>query len=522
MQENTLTIAYGWSFKHTPTHKHQGKHTRNSHRTLVVDTLDPLHTSKTKIQEAQWSPLEQAGTLNDWQRLNLSPQWPSQTWWHLLEDSTLSQLVKDALAQHPTLAQLQAQLEQAQAQVKVVNALRLPQVSLGASYLWQQYGKNQFVFPLQGRTFHSFQLPINVSYELDLWGKNKLQRDASKQEMLATTFDLDNARLQLSSAVVTSYLQYRKLQGLLTLQSQTEALTRKQYERLEARHAQGLIADEEGLRQAHAQWLQAQAETAVYRQSLAVTQHQLAYLTGHDTSQWQVPEPPETPNTAWFDARVKKLSDTPLQVGIPSELAWHRPDIQAQEALLEAAGIRVKVARKMFLPSFNIGGSSGLNAIGIQNLFKASSLNSFLNPTISQPLFTGGVLTGQLTIAKKQYEALFQAYKDTVLKAYVEVENSFSDLHSHYEVLHLVQARQEDTRQTEAQLARKAAQGLSTHVEVIPAQLAHLELEKAVLTQASQCLVSWISLQKTLGGDTSLERVMPSDSPRKEKADLKK
>lgn len=463
----------------------------------------------TALQDAQkgasasWSPLGMAGELNTWQALTLTPQWPSQTWWHALQDETLNQLLKEALSQHPTLAQLQAQLEQAQAQVKVVNALRLPQVSLGASYLWQQYGLNQFVFPLQGRTFHSFQIPLSVSYELDLWGKNRLQRDASKQEMLATSYDLDNARLQLASAVATGYLQYRKLVYLHGVQRRLENLTQQSYQHLLNQKAQGLLADEETLRQAHSQWLQAQAETLTYQQALSLTHHQLAYLTGHDATSWKLPQSMEDVSMAWFVSRVVHVAQSPLQVGVPAELALHRPDIQAQEAQLQASGIRVQVARKMFLPSLQIGGSTGLNAVGIRNLFKTTSLNSFLAPSVSQPLFTGGVLTGNLTIAKKQYEALFQRYKDTVLQAYVEVENSLTDLQAHHQILTLVQARYADAQHLESQAQRKVKTGLQASFQAIPSAMMTLEMEKASVVQATQCLTSWVGLQKALGGDAA-------------------
>lgn len=163
----------------------------------------------------------------------------------------------------------------------------------------------------------------------------------------------------------------------------------------------------------------------------------------------------------------------------------------------------MQVARKMFLPSLQIGGSTGLNAVGIRNLFKTTSLNSFLAPSVSQPLFTGGVLTGNLTIAKKQYEALFQRYKDTVLQAYVEVENSLTDLQAHHQILTLVQARYADAQHLESQAQRKVKTGLQASFQAIPSAMMTLEMEKASVVQATQCLTSWVGLQKALGGDAA-------------------
>lgn len=419
------------------------------------------------------------------------PTFPTPGWWTAFGDPRLDELVTEALANNPNLAMMAARIQEAQALVMMTNAARLPQVSFNGSYLWQQYGKNQFVFPLSSRTFHSFQLPINVNYEVDLWGRISRQVKSAKEQVAASALDLESARIQLASMTAASYIQLLKYDVMLAHQTAQIDLLQQTAQKQHALFLQGLASSDVP---AESQRLLAGAiaTQAVLKRAQETTINQLAVLTGR---------PPHTLAKDFPRGSLERLKrPVEVTVGVPSELVTHRPDVQAQEALMRAASLDIDVARREFLPRVQLGASTGLSAVGIRNLFKWTSLSSFLYPQISQPLFTGGLLKGNLEATRARYEQLLHQYMNVLLTAFQEVEDSMASLRASEEGLVQVQAQQQAVALQVNQARRRHEVGVASALAWLPLAIAQEENAMRVAEQAAQTLIDRVSLAKALGG----------------------
>jgi NodT family efflux transporter outer membrane factor (OMF) lipoprotein len=448
---------------------------------LVVETI------KTQQLPSHW----QTQPISS---ITLQPTFPVNTWWEALPSlQGLKTVIPYALQANPTFQAIQQQVSIAQQQMKLVQAQQLPQASFGASYLWQQYGKNQFVFPLSERVFHSFQLPITLSYELDTWGKNQNRTQSAKLGVLLAKTQVQTAQIQLASLVASTYVNVVRLQDLLTLQQQIV-----HNRQAAVTHQQQLVR----LNQAPADTvlsLQQQVKTALVEQqnlarSLQLAQHQLGLLMGQTPTQFS------QQGTTVTDTLIGQAFPTSVAAGQPSELVLHRPDVQAVELELKQAGIAIAVARKEFLPSLQLTASSGLSAVGANNVFKWSSLSSYLSPSIYQPLFTGGQLKAQLKISQLTYEQLLKNYLATLQTAFTEVEDSLTTFSATAQIYQQIEQQVVLAQQAEQQALKRQRASVETVFPVLQAEVLRLEYQQAKVQQTAQGMIDVISLTKALGG----------------------
>ena len=355
-----------------------------------------ITTSQTQHTPSQWITTQP-------ETITLSTEFPLATWWETFPNLTgLRTLIPQALAANPTLQAITQQVALAQQQAKLTQTAQLPQVGIGASYLQQQYGKNQFLFPLEKRTFSSFQIPLTLSYELDTWGKFQNRTQQAKLGVLLATTQVQSAKIQLASLVASTYANQVRLQDLLTLQ-QTVIKTHQQLLGHQQRLVQFQQASADSIIPFQQQLDGAKIEQQNFQASLQLAHHQLALLLGQTPANFS-----KILEAIPIDTFIGQGFPSTLAGGHPSELVLHRPDVQAVELQLKQSGIEIAIARKEFLPSLKLTASTGLSSVGLNNLFKWGSLSSYFEPSIDQPLFTGGRLKAQLKISQLQYEQLQQ------------------------------------------------------------------------------------------------------------------
>jgi NodT family efflux transporter outer membrane factor (OMF) lipoprotein len=450
--------------------------------------LSKAQTMENALKVQSWRSLQGAETATS--TLQFVKDYPGITWWEVFQDPHLNSLIQKALAKNPSLMVIQKQVDESKAQSMILRAPLLPQASVGASYLCQQYGKNQFVFPLQGRTFHSFQIPLSVSYELDLAGRNWKTYQAGKQGVVTATHEYQNALIQLSSTIASAYFNVLRLDALIELQVQQLKLAEQ-----DAQHTQRWF-DKGQLPQDNVedkrQLVEAlQAELDALKGSQAVAIHQLLILTGDSPSQVE-----QLTRTSLSTIALPKSAPS----GVPSELIVHRPDVQRVESALKAAAINISVARRNFLPVVQLNAQTGPNAIGIANLFKWNSLNSFLYPTISQSLFSGGSKVGALRLRKAQYEQLLHTYMETMLQAFGDVENALSMLVANQSIYQNVYEQYQTAEKRAFLEKQRFDAGISAQPAFIGVETRRLEFQKALYQQKAQLLTDHVSLMKALGG----------------------
>lgn len=415
---------------------------------------------------------------------------PALDWWQSYGDKNLSALIEKSLQHNPELASIETRIAQATALSKITRADLFPSISVGGQYLYQQYARNQFAFPLPGRTFQSLSTPLQVSYEPDIWGKNLLHYKAAKRQIDAAQFAYQNARIQLSAAVATAYFNAVKLKQMLVLQQQVEKDAAKQlFHTQQLFSAEQVTAQDVSTAKQHA--LQAVTQTEILQTNLSIAQNQLIALLGESPSQTK-----ELAMTPLSEINLPAKIDT----GLPQELLTHRPDVAQIEASMKTADLNIAAARREFLPTIRISGQSGFAAVGLSNVFKWKNISSFLQPILNLPLFNGGSFKQNLKLKKAEYAELLGQYQATIVNAYTEAENSLATVDGNQKIYADILSQQQETTEKASHQRRLFDAGITAEPMWLSSDIEQLESSKLLAQQKAQVLIDTVGLIKALGG----------------------
>ncbi|OZI75034.1 efflux transporter outer membrane subunit [Bordetella genomosp. 12] len=378
----------------------------------------------------------QVGQGSEMQRLQPGADVPAQ-WWRLFESPVLDGLVRQALADSPTLAQARAKLTQAREAANAEAGSRLlPAVDAKLSGVRQRVDPSSMGIDMpQPDPFALYNASIAVSYTLDIWGAERRAVEASLAEAERMAYEWQAARMTLAANVVTTAIrqagQREALQAASALAEAQQAQLQIVRKRLDA----GAVAEREWRAQA-ALVAQTQAQLPALRQELARSTHQLAVYLGQD--------PGNMPDTGLTLASLKLPADIP--VSLPSALARQRPDILAAEAAWHHAAAEVGVATANLYPRLTLTAGFGSQRTHTNDLSNGINIWN-IGLGLAQPLFRGGELRARKRGAQAAYEAAAAAYRDTVLQGWQQVADSLRALEHDAETL--TQQRQAEA-QTEA------------------------------------------------------------------------
>lgn len=338
-------------------------------------------------------------------------------WWTIFRSPALDRVMKQALADSPSLAQAQAQLAFAREQVAVAQGALLPQVDMDASLGPQQFnaapsGVSRTPVPVM-----LYQIGPTVSYAFDVFGGLKRQVEAKEA-------GADLAQYQLAAAYLT-------LTGNIAMQAITIASVRAEAETVER-----IIADDEknlklvktaeeagtatevDVTSAQTQLANDRTLIPPLRQRLSVAKHALAVFAGKVPAEFDAPD---------FDLRGLGLPNV-IPVTLPSALVRDRPDILASEAQLHVASANIGVATANLYPSFNLTANVTQGATNIGQFFSGMYTGYALLGNMAAPIFHGGALKAQERAAYAAFDAAFAAYKQVVIQAFGQVADSLQAL----------------------------------------------------------------------------------------------
>lgn len=335
--------------------------------------------------------------------------WPAEDWWKAYADPQLDALIERALADSPTLAVARARMAQAAATVGLARGNAAPQVNADLSVTRGRQSAN-YIFPppplgTGGEYTNVGQANINLSYDLDLWGRNAALIAAARDQADAAAFDLAAARLALTTNIARTYAQLAAQYELLDISEATLKQREQIADLTRKRVAAGLDTRVE-MRQAETGSASLQAERVQLQSAIAVTRLQLAALAG------------AMPDAAAGTARPK-LQTPPfnLPATLPLDLLGRRPEIAAQRARISAAREDIQAAKALFYPNINIAALIGYQSIGVGKLFEPSSLTNSLGPAVHLPIFDGGRLRANHAGRVADLDAAIAQYNQSVLAA---------------------------------------------------------------------------------------------------------
>ena len=440
-----------------------------------------------------------ASELGSWKQGQPLDNVPKGNWWEVFDDTNLNALEAQALRANQELKAAVARVEQARDAARVARSDLLPTLDLAPSYNRQRYSPN--AEPSFGNlTANTFSTPLDLSYEIDLWGRVRRGFESARADAQASLAEYYNVLLTLQSDVAQNYFALRSLDAEIATVTDTVELRREQVKLVRGRY-EGGIGSQLEVAQAETELATTEAEAASLAQRRAELENGIAILIGLNPSGFHLsargadnwaPQPPEIP------------------AGLPADLLERRPDVAAAERQLASANAKIGVAKAAFFPVLTLTGSGGYVSADIDNLFNWSSRTWSVGPSLSLPIFAGGRNRANYHRSQAAYAEQVALYWQQVLVAFGDIEDSLADIH--------YLADQAAAQERAVASARRAADlaedryrsGIVSYIEVVDANRDALTAERDNAQLAGQRLIASVRLIKALGGGWNATALQPS------------
>ncbi len=410
-----------------------------------------------------------------------------QQWPEVFREPELQALIRTALANNLDLRIAAQRVLEASAQVRITRSQEFPQVTIGGTGAGAGFPSGEFGNSISSPLVEG-GLSASASWTPDFWGLYRKQTEAARDQMLAQAWAQRAVRMSLVEQVATTYIQLRALDRQLEI-AQQAAKIRQNSVALTSTLEQGGDAPLSDVREAEQLLYTATAQIPALQQQIQQDENAMRLLLGQD------PGP-----VAHTDPDALAPAPENLPTGLPSQLLERRPDIQQAEAQLKAANAQVGVARAQFFPQLSISASGGVGGDSLSSIFSTDGGLVYGLGTLTQPIFEGGKLRGQLQLSKEQKEEMVLNYRKTILGAFRDVSNSLIAVNkqraTRAEQEKLVAAADDSSR-----LARVRYQGGATsYLEVLTNDSNLLTAQLNLVTARQNEALSLVQLYSALGG----------------------
>ncbi|HZU32290.1 MAG TPA: efflux transporter outer membrane subunit [Candidatus Angelobacter sp.] len=430
-------------------------------------------------EQAPWRPADPKDTI------------PKGDWWSTFGDPELSQYETQALKANQTIESARYQLEQARASARISVSGYYPQLSTGISGNRSRTSAGiptTTGIPLAGpSTASDFTIPFNITWEPDVFGGVRRSVESANAAYQASAAALENVRLVVTSEVAVDYFTLRELDAEIAVLNASVEYQGKSLTLVQNRHTGGIAS---GLDVAQQETLlnSTKTQATLLKQQRAQFEHAIAALVGVPASSFTVP--------------VKPLAIAPpaIPLGVPSDVLERRPDVAQAERLMASQNAQIGVAKSAFYPGIGLSGGGGFQNTALSGLLSASNGFWALGANVAETVLSGGRRRAQVDFAKSAYGASVANYRQTVLTAFQEVEDSLAGLN--------VLSQAAETQQLSVDAAQRALSiandrytgGLVTYLDVITAEQTLLDSQRLATQILGQRLVTSVSLVKALGG----------------------
>lgn len=408
-------------------------------------------------------------------------------WWTLFQDEELNRLAPEALAANQDIRAAMSRVESARAAARGARGGFFPAAEVNAS---AQRSRSPARAGGGSATANSFTLPLDLSYELDVWGRLRREYEYYDQTAQASAADLAFVRQTVLAEVAQAYFTIRFYDSEVDILERNLALYREQLDLTQTKFRAGLALQTDVL-QSQTQVNSSTNDLIEVRRSRAKQEHALAILLGRSPADFSLAPKPTTAT----------LPSVPA--GIPSALLSRRPDVAVAEHQLAAANASVGLAKAAFFPSFTISGAIGYQSSAVSHLTDWQNRLWSAGAGLNLPIFQGGRLTAALAAARADYETQVANYRSAVLTAFQDVEDQLSDLRLLGEKAESVEATLVSAREYFRLTELQYKQGLATHLQVIDANQTLLTNEILAAQTRSQRLTATVLLIRALGGGWS-------------------
>jgi NodT family efflux transporter outer membrane factor (OMF) lipoprotein len=407
-------------------------------------------------------------------------------WWEVFNDPQLNALEEQVNISNQNIKSAAASYFAARALVREARAQYYPTVSVGPQITTSRAGAAAST-PITNGTSTFYDLPFDATWVPDLWGRVRNTVRAQAAAAQASEADLENIRLTAHAEVAADYFQLRGQDDLKQLLDSTVIAFQESLNLTRALYDTGIDSDE-SVAQAETQLESTQAQATNLGIMRAQFEHAIAMLVGQPASSFSIPGEP------------LKLSPPAIPFGVPSQLLERRPDIAANERLMEQANAQIGVAVAAYYPTLTLSAAAGLESSSFTSWFTWPSRFFSVGPALSETIYDGGLRRATVQQFRAQYDATVANYRETVLTAFQQVEDNLAALR-----LLSIEIQQEDAAVSSAERALKVATdryklGIDPYLNVLTDQTTLLSNKQTAVSLRIQQMTASVQLVEALGG----------------------
>lgn len=425
-------------------------------------------------------------------------------WWKLYGDEHLNTLVEEALAHNHDIALAAARIEEARVTVVVSDAESDPTAT--ATFL-PSYSRSSraTATPMPGDTSNTrnFVARVNLSYDLDFWGRLRRATEAARADLLAAESARDTVRNTLTADMVQGYYNLLALDEQLAIARRTES-TRQSTLKLQQLRLNAGVSSEFEVRQIEADLAAVQAQIPALSRSSKQQENALSVLLGR-SPRAQVEAKVAAHPTLQGKGRDGVAATNgqlglKIPAGLPSELLLRRPDLRQAEHNLAAANARVNVARAAFYPSISLTGFLGGESESLADLFIGPARIFRFAAELTQPLFNSKRLGAGVDVAKAREDQLVTQYKKAIANAFREVQDALAAQQAARDILAAEEARALALQQALMLAKLRFDNGIASQLEMLDAERNLLQAQYNKVEAERLQRVALADLFKAMGG----------------------
>ncbi len=426
--------------------------------------------------------------VGDWKPAQPNDQNPGGNWWEIFQDSQLNTLEAQVNVSNQNLKAAEAQYTQARAVLRYYRADYFPTVTTSPA---ATRGKTSLNRPppsvLNGITYNDYQIPFELSYEIDVWGRVRRTVESYREQAQASAADLATVNLSMHSQLALFYFQARMLDAEEQLLNSTVTQYEQALELIQSQFVGGIASDVE-VQQAETQLETTRAQAIDVGVARAQYEHAVAVLIGKPPASFSLAALPLT------------MPPPPIPVGLPSELLERRPDIAAAERLMASANAQIGVAKAAYYPLVNLAAAGGFESGSPTTLLSGPSILWSAGPSALFTIFDVGRRRAASDQAVAAYDQAVANYRQTVLTGFQQVEDNVAALRI-LEHEAQVQNKAVTAAQKYLELAvTRYKGGVTSYLEVTIAQSAALSDEVTAVNILGRRMVDAVTLVQALGG----------------------
>ena len=421
------------------------------------------------------------------------------TWWKVFADPRLDAVVDEALAHNANLAVAVARVDEARALLGETRSGQFPTLDAGLSRDRTQSSLRTAtpLFPGMARQRDNYRGTLNVSYELDLWGRLRNATATARAELLATEAARETVRIALVADVVQAYYALRSLDDQVAATQRSVASRGESLALQKIRYDAGVISEFE-YRQLEAEELAARAQLPALERRRTQQENALAVLLGRSPRDIYTGVVVEQAESTGEPTSSEQALVVPA--GLPSELLLRRPDLVEAEQRMIAANARIGVARAAYFPSLSITGFFGGESAAMSELFTGPAGTWQAAASVTQPIWNAGRVGAQVDAANARQRQALAQYRSAIQNAFREVRDAIVAQAKTREQFEAEDKRAATLREALRLAKLRYQSGISSQLDVLDAERSLLaaELNRSDAQRARRAAVA--DLFKALGG----------------------